>query len=324
MARPCHRNRLSGSSAIYLRAPEPRAQQQTLLNIRSDVLRSLATIPTAMTLCALLARSDTTYTFLLISIPCLVILLISPTPPSISFLAPSLLPTSTRLFDTLGHTLQGWTLIWPLILVFCVIFSWSMNGDIYRGFFVFSNDTGPMDIPREPGVAPFEARLTLFVTLIILSIMAIIVSCQSSVIEQVEHHPRDQIRASAYHNQGIRTKRHARQHWIVGIRGLTGDLETGPRSGDQEGGIRLGAGIRMMRPSIPPPLNLLILPFDVVCLIIILGRRLTRHRLRRHGRHGDSIYQLRFQLAVFIVGPLCFPLAVWEQIMVAVRTRTRR
>ncbi|WWC72534.1 uncharacterized protein I206_106496 [Kwoniella pini CBS 10737] len=141
------------------------------------------------------------YSMLLLSIPTLTFSLVLPRAPSIPILVKGLLPLSILLRRILIRTIKSAGLIMPLVLGLFLLFSWSMNGDIFRGFYHFSqillsstslptttdnvdrssNWTFVEDIsieeePIEVGISPFQARLMIFITLSILFIFSIILS----------------------------------------------------------------------------------------------------------------------------------------------------
>lgn len=67
-----------------------------------------------------------------------------------------------------GRGLQATILIAPLALVIFGLFSWALNGDVFRGFFVINLITPVARKLGEDSVAPFEARAVLAFTLIAL------------------------------------------------------------------------------------------------------------------------------------------------------------
>ena len=296
-------------------------------------------VPTISILVALVLGNDTAYTLLLFSIPCLTILLISPSQPSISHLSPSLLRTSSRLFERLRNLYRDWGLLWPLILLVFVVFSISMDGDIYRGFFfhptsLFGFISSPFLIssssrsdisnlderderdeldrttPTEDGVAPFEARLVIFSTLIVLIVLAIMVSFQPSSDPKMGEHE------TVNNTAADRIRKKSLQYRIIAIRQLIGDLRTPQPRRDVENvtSNNISLTTRRLAPSVPTPFNLLLVPLDVACGFSQLINRVFSSQLERNQDGlGDLLYRIRFALAVFLVGPLCLPLFALDQ-----------
>lgn len=124
------------------------------------------------------AASQSAYGLIVLSIPALTLALILPIPPSLPLLAPKspLIPLSTLLLSTLNRSLRPLMLLTPIIIFILALFSWSMNGDILRGFWTagatrFTADN--QSSPREEGIAPFAARASLFVTMLLLLLASI-------------------------------------------------------------------------------------------------------------------------------------------------------
>lgn len=253
-------------------------------------------IPSILAACLALFPSARAYTYptLLLSIPCLTISLIRPSPPSIAYLSPSLIPYSTRLFESLRRSVRGWALVIPLLLVLFGCFSLSMNGDLSRGFFVLAFTSSQP--PAEPGVAPFEARVIICLTLVMLVYLALVLSLSSSGAS-----PRERYRAGAWEKEhGERIARLARQAWIRGSRWLAGDTST------QGHGESRGSD----PPALPIPLNLVLVPFDIAVVCA---------RLRASGSDNpsysvdDTIGRARFVLASGLAGCLCWPMWLIER-----------
>ena len=129
------------------------------------------------------SSSSTSYNILCLSIPFLSILLSLPSPPSLPFLHADLLPLSTLLVSIIRRSLTSLGLILPLLVALFIVFSWSMNGDIYRGFFsILSTPTDLAPDSPEIGIAPYQARLAIFVAFVVLLILCIILGTARSSI----------------------------------------------------------------------------------------------------------------------------------------------
>ncbi|WWC65100.1 uncharacterized protein I303_107714 [Kwoniella dejecticola CBS 10117] len=150
------------------------------------------------------------YNLVLLSIPTLTFALILPAAPSLPILVKPLLPLSILLRRILSRTIRSAGLIMPLVLGLLVLFSWSMNGDIFRGFYQFplslsaiadsSNRTlieryidnpargslRSIAEPVEDGISPFPARLAIFVTLSVLLIFSIVLSAARAIMIPLE------------------------------------------------------------------------------------------------------------------------------------------
>lgn len=161
---------------------------------RSHPLRLVLLVPTYLGIVAYIANlisgaaavSQLAYTMVVLSIPALTFAVILPLPPSLPLLAPrsSLVPLSALLLSTLNRSLRPLMLLTPAIVFVLALFSWSMDGDVFRGF---SNpgDThlirnGPS--PLEDGIAPFAARVSLFVTVLLLLLAGITLGTARSMI----------------------------------------------------------------------------------------------------------------------------------------------
>jgi hypothetical protein len=236
------------------------------------------------------------FTFLTLSIPFLTISLIRPEPPSIPFLFPSLLPHSIRLWDVIIAGFTGWALIWPVIIVLCVLFGISLNGDIFRGFFVLSTASAS-DPPVEEGVAPYGTRLAIFGTILILACLGICLSISNMANRSARHAQRSEGRESESETQ-------ARVEIILGARWLLGDLgqesksmEDGPETRRTDPG---GWG----HPPVPIPFNLLLVPLDIVLLVLGSARFLSRDK--DQGSLGRIIGRIRYFVAILMIGIPCW------------------
>ena len=239
----------------------------------------------------------TTYglTFLTLSIPFLTISLIRPEPASIPFLFPSLLPHSIRSWSVIVAGFTGWALIWPVIIVLCVMFSISLNGDIFRGFFVISAISSS-DPPIEEGVAPYGTRVAIFGTILILVYLAICLSISNMANRSVRR----------AHSEGreLESETQARIELVLGTRWLLGDLgqEADPMEDGSETSRVSSAGSN--HPPVPLPFNLLLVPLDLVSLVLGLARFFSR------GKHitssGRIIHRMRHFVAILMIGIPCW------------------
>jgi len=212
------------------------------------------------------------------------------------------------LWNRIKAGFKGWSLIWPLILVVCVVFSISLNGDVLRGFFVVTNldSEGPV----EDGVSPYGTRVAIFGTLLLLLYLAIGQSIsnmthinRSPESRQMEdHRPRDDWKCE----YGSEIASQARAEMILGVRWLLGDLAQMDQGSDQgiEGGRDRGySGIGSKMPPVPIPLNLILVPIDLLGLVVILFTRGKEGSLRR------NVHRIRHFLTIYIVGIPCWLLA---------------
>ncbi|WWC92249.1 uncharacterized protein L201_007203 [Kwoniella dendrophila CBS 6074] len=143
--------------------------------------------------------SAITYNLLLISMPIMTLSLVSPVSPSLTLLVQPLLPLSVLLRRILSRSIKTAGLLMPLVVCLVLLFSWSMNGDVFRGFYRLElqsilitassailkskddvvNDGVNFRIKselEEPGTSPFSARLTIFTTLSLLCILSLILT----------------------------------------------------------------------------------------------------------------------------------------------------
>jgi hypothetical protein len=235
------------------------------------------------------------FTFLTLSIPFLTISLVRPEPPSIPFLFPSLLPHSIRLWDIIIAGYTGGALLWPVIIVLCVLFSISLNGDIFRGFFVIPMSTS--DPPVEEGIAPYGTRLAIFGTILILAYLGICLSISNMANRSARHAQRSEDRESESETQ-------ARVEIILGTRWLLGDL------GQESKSIEDGPETRRIKsggwghPPVTFPLNLLVVPLDIALLILSLARFLSRKK--DNGTLGRYLYRMRYFVAILMIGIPCW------------------
>lgn len=269
--------------------------------------KSLALIPSLLAVATLWTSYG--ITFLQFSIPCLTLSLLSPSPPSIPFLTPALLPQSIILWNRIKAGIKGWSLIWPLILVVCVVFSISLNGDIFRGFFVVTNldSEGPV----EDGVSPYGTRVAIFGTLLLLLYLAIGQSISNMTRidrspesrQMGEHRPRD----GWEWEYGSDIPSQARAEMILGMRWLVGDLaqmDQGYPQGIEGGRDRGYSGMGSRTPPVPIPLNLILVPIDLLGLVVIIFTR------GKEGALCRKVHLIRNFLTIYIVGIPCWLLSL--------------
>lgn len=218
-------------------------------------------------------KTTTIGTFLrLISIPCSTLAVVLPSAPSLPLLFPArLLPLSILLAGILARGAKAAALLVPLATLLWGLYAYALNGDVWRAgpeainmasqasstvtsLLKRSGDASALggSSPIEVGVAPFETRVALLVTLVLV----ILLSGGLSIL-----------RAMAPSNE---------------LHDGTWEAEYGPSIGHASRRA-LAAGVARYLPpssdSIPPPvplpipLNVLVLPFDAVAGALYLMRR---------------------------------------------------
>jgi len=240
------------------------------------------------------------FTFLTLSIPFLTVSLIRPGPPSIPFLFPSILPNCIDLWDVVVAGFTGWAILWPLIIILCVILSISLNGDIFRGFFVLTtiSDSDPL---VEEGIAPYGTRVAIFGTILTLIYLAICLSISNMASRLARRTQRSEERQSESETQ-------ARVEMILGTRSLLGDL--GQESGSMEDEADTGRLdlVDSIYPPVPLPFNLLVVPLDIVLVILGLARFMSRDENK--GGAGRIIRRMRLFMAVLMIGIPCWGMSL--------------
>jgi len=263
-----------------------------------NVSKNLFLVPTALALFTLWTTSG--FTFLAISIPCLTLSPLRADPPSMPFLFPSLLPHSVRLWDVVTAGFTGWALIWPIVIILCVVCSISLNGDIFRGFLVTipSISISGSDPPVEEGVAPYETRVAIFGTILILVYLAICLSI-SNITKRSARRSRHPA------NQESEACTQARVEMISGMRWILGDLgQDHFQLEDRESNQSKPPGLAgYSPPPVPLPFNLILLPLDLFVVILNIIRRLRSRKDR--GTFGWTIYRIRYFVSILLVGIPC-------------------
>ncbi|WWD20694.1 hypothetical protein CI109_105170 [Kwoniella shandongensis] len=280
-------------------------------------LRCVLLFPTHLTFLVALFPSihERSHTLLTLSIPTLTFLLVLPGPPSLPTFFKPLLPLSILLRRILYRSIRTAGLLMPLVVVLFGIFSWSMNGDIFRGFFVFSSvqqdytaygrsslNVRQNDIidsladPIEVGVAPFQTRLMLFFTLTLLFTFSIILTAARAISnprERWDSNDEKRWRGAVKESDewereyGLVVGREARRAWATSVRNYVWASVSKAREGNgaEEDGSRGEAAVngvvdvdshqttRSYELLLPPPLNLISLPYDIYQTVVYLIRR---------------------------------------------------
>ncbi|KAK8850511.1 hypothetical protein IAR55_004429 [Kwoniella newhampshirensis] len=286
----------------------------------TTTLRRLLLVPTHLAfIFSFFPSFELSFTLLTVSIPTLTFLLVLPDPPSLPILIKPLLPLSILLRRILYRSLRTAGLLMPLVLVLLGIFSWSMNGDIFRGFDVTSQlDEDATSIlwnvdrypssdripcrpvggteagPVEVGIAPFETRLMLFLTLTLSLVFSIILTAARAISPPRERWDAEGERRwrgavkegdDWEREYGVVVGRKTRRAWAIAVRSyvwksdrLVGSSDAeGRRSDESENGSgaeRPSNGYVGIAPdgrsrcesyrlSVPLPLNILQVPYDV-------------------------------------------------------------
>ncbi|WVQ95517.1 hypothetical protein IAU59_002614 [Kwoniella sp. CBS 9459] len=316
------------------------------------------------------------YPLINISIPPLTFLLVLPHPPSIPVLLKGLIPPSVLLQRVLNRSIRTAGLLMPLVLVLFVIFGWSMNGDVFRGFWqvpVYSNfkrydndsdhflfhDFHPhaytrtvVDEPIEEGISPFSARVSLFSTLSLLFLFSIILTAARAIMMSKDGWDDPNTGARRWkggvldgdhweREYGLVVGRQARGVWAEAVRRYAildivdfdefygakiRDIETPAEPPNEQRTIDPSEPSTISKPDIrsppphtppstsianilPPPLNLLTLPFDVI-LGCIPAR--TAEGL------APQLSSLLLKLQILVAGILCLPLMLLGRTLPAI------
>lgn len=206
---------LAISSFINVRPKPAPARALKPLNTQtlSTPLSALFLLPSLLIPLVMLVDPSSAFSLLAFSLLPLTLLLVLPTPPCLAFLRPEpLLPLSSLLLDILSRGIRSAGLILPLALLVFAVFSWSLNGDIFRGFFVrpsflitprdstegSTHTMADSPVNVEVGIAPYETRLWIFITLLTLLLLS---ACLTIV--RLVTPPRD-IAPMSRHTRGCR------------------------------------------------------------------------------------------------------------------------
>ncbi|WWD08348.1 hypothetical protein V865_006460 [Kwoniella europaea PYCC6329] len=251
---------------------------------RTSLLRRILLLPLHLSLIFALFPSypQISYTLLLLSIPTTTFSLIFPIKPSLPLLFPSLLPLSILLKRIIYRSFKTAGLLMPLVLGLFVIFSWSMNGDIFRGFYqavqssiyIIETIAKPIPIearasiaePVESGISPFSARLTIFVTLSLLFICSLLLTASRAIMVPKERWDGEDERRwrgaikegdDWEKEYGVQVAREARECFCEGVNGYTWEGSTlhgvrvgyGTADGAEEDGAAIESGRTIKRSS---------------------------------------------------------------------------
>jgi len=178
----------------------------------------------------------------LVAIPACTLAVVLPSAPAFPFLLPHrLLPLATLLAGILARGAKAAALLIPLAACLWALYAYALNGDVWRAgdFAPHAFGGGPVEV----GVAPFETRVALLVTLVLV----IALSGGLSIL-----------RAMAPSNE---------------LHDGTWEAEYGPAIGHASRRALAAAVARYLPPSpdqappsppLPLPLNVMVLPFDVL------------------------------------------------------------
>ncbi|WVQ63272.1 uncharacterized protein L199_001423 [Kwoniella botswanensis] len=318
---------------------------------RTSLLRRILLLPLHLSLIFALfpSYSQISYTLLLLSIPTTTFSLVFPIRPSLPLLIPSLLPLSILLKRIIYRSFKTAGLLMPLVLGLFVIFSWSMNGDIFRGFYqavqssIYTIETiiNPIPIearasipePVEDGISPFSARLTIFVTLSLLFICSLLLTASRAIMVPRERWDgKDKRRWQGAVKEGddwekeyrVQVAREARECFCDGVKGYIWEgntlhevrVEYGTADGAEEDGTAIESGRTIKRsssrfqdpspgaisPVLPPPLNLITLPLDILSLIPLGGLSV-------------KVDQARYIIHLVVAGLFCLPLYLCSSVL---------
>ena len=257
----------------------------------------------------------------------LLLLLLPLAPPtSYSLLAISIPTLTTLLLSMLNRCLRSAALLMPLVLALFLLFAWSMNGDIFRGLSLSALPTSPP--PIEITIAPFEARLWIFITVVLLLVFSATLTVFRAIMPVREGWDDDQARrwkgavkeGDEWEKEyGVTVASLARRRYAMAVRNLVGSLPSPVRTAygdeDTEGAgrqtrkpgsevstIRKGSGIAM------------VVPFNLLCLPLEIARGVAR--LQTHWRVTPSggmaeraLLGMQGWLTAIIMGPPCLLLA---------------
>lgn len=214
-----------------------------------------------------------------LAIPCCTLAVVLPSAPSVPFLLPHrLLPLSIMLAGILARGAKAAALLIPLAAGLWALFAYALNGDVWRAGSINSIASVGGGGPIEVGVAPFETRVALFVTLVLVLALSAALSI---------------LRAMAPSND---------------IHDGTWEAEYGPAIGFASRRALAAAVARYLPPSsdaappsppLPVPLNVIVLPLDILAGFWRLARHEPPFGIRR----------ARGWIALIIVGVPCLLLA---------------
>lgn len=200
-----------------------------------------------------------------LAIPMSTLAIVLPSCPSMPFLTPQkLLPLSTLLAGMLARGAKATALMVPLLLLLWAILAYSLNGTVWA---VIESE-GDVDItgngdPIDVGRAPFETRVALLVTLILVIVLSGCLSIIRALAPGNDTH--DGTWEAEY---GRDTAHTARRAWAAGVaRYLPASVDAAPAA-----------------VPLPVPLNVLMLPYDILSggwKLATFGRSQPVYALRR-------------------------------------------
>lgn len=301
---------------------------------KTPLIRFTVLVPTYLTLLLIPVNGQSAYSLITISIPTLTILLILPIAPSLPLLFHSILPLSTLLLNMLHRSIRSAGLLMPLVIGLFILFAWSMNGDIFRGVFRFSNVLLPT--PTEPGIAPFEARLWIFITVILLLIFSIALTISRAIMPIREGWDDDGTRRWKGANKegdewekeyGVTVARLARRRFALAVQELV-QLRAESYKSSETGDVSRAVDTRAAEESreaaktdlavsrdtmcklrpVVVPFNLVCVPFDILCGILPIVTRLWMSSTG--GMPESQLRGMRDKLAICIMGPPCVVLGL--------------
>ena len=265
---------------------------------RRSTARILLAIPTFLCLKAL-STAPAAYSFLCLSIPPLTVLLVLPSAPSFTYVSPrQALPLATILYSALGRATASLTLMGPLVVVIFFLFALAMNGE--TRLFTMDGLTAALQhlwvtseiMPETAArVAPYEARLAMFIALMVLLLLAIPLAISQSyppLHPELSNRrrgssPSDEKQSSAHVGTDEWDRDHppyivtlTRQHWTSTIN-------------------------YFLRPQPIIPLNIVVLPLDLIASLVMI-RPVPLDKAIAIRR---KILRWKEVLVVLLMAPLC-------------------
>lgn len=209
-----------------------------------------------------------------------------------------------------------------------------MNGDIFRGFFSSSSllQARKAVQPVEAGIAPFQARLWIFVTVLVLVLFSITLSIARAIMPVREGWDENDYRRwkggvkegdDWEREYGVTVARLARRRLGLAVRELVRPLmspiETS-RSDEEVRGERLTPDVSHTGNRTTPrskavmmPFNLLCSPLDIALALVNLGNRLGF--TSTGGELEILLRGIRGWMALVIMGLPCYFLGLAERLL---------
>ncbi len=290
----------------------------------TPLIRRLLLLPAHLALFFIPLNPTTSYSLLTISIPTLTTLLVLPIPPSVPLLIHPLLPLSSLLLNMLLGSIRSAALLMPLVIALFLLFAWAMNGDIFRGFHLLPS------APEEPRIAPFEARLWIFITAILLLVFSITMTISRAIVPIREGWDEDGARRwrgaikegdEWERVYGVTVARLARRRLGLAVQEMVRPVLSpirNPRTSNGDG-VSGGEEARHQREDLDPkvtphrsakaravlvPINVLCLPLDIALLALHLAQVLRVFSLDHRTHYG--LFEVRDWIAVMVVGLPCY------------------